>query len=154
MSFVDTDCVIDVLREQRRGGRGPAHQKLEQLGETPIYLGVFVLCELEAGAARYHDPVEIQRVRRLCQHFEVIYPDKRFAPQYGAILAALTQQKLTVATMDLLIGTLALVENDTLVTRKVRHFEKIPHVRLDQYDGGHAGSGDRCQGHQAGGRRS
>lgn len=138
MSFVDTDFVIDLLREQRRGDTGPAHRKLEQLGETPIRLSVFVLCELEAGAARYHDPDEVQRVRRLCQHVEIVYPDERFAPQYGATLAALTQQKLkklTVATMDLLIGTLALVENDTLVTRNVRHFEKIPHLRIDRYAG-------------------
>ena len=135
MSFVDTDFVIDLLREQRRGGGGPAHQKLEQLGETPICLSVFVLCELEAGAARYHDPDEVQRVRRLCQQFEIVYPDERFAPQYGETLATLKQQQLTVATMDLLIGTLALVENDTLVTRNVRHFEKVPHLRIDRYEG-------------------
>ena len=55
--------------------------------------------------------------------------------QYGETLAALKQLKLTVATMDLLIGTLALVENDRLVTRNVRHFEKIPHLRIDRYEG-------------------
>jgi len=136
MSFFDTDFVIDLLREQRRGGVGSAHRKLEQLGETPVRLSVFVVCELEAGAARYHDPEEVQRVRRLCQHFAVVYPDGRFAPQYGETLAALKQQRLTVATMDLLIGALALVENDTLVTRNVRHFEKIPHIRIEKYDGG------------------
>jgi predicted nucleic acid-binding protein len=136
MSFFDTDFVIDLLREQRRGGVGPAHRKLEQLGEAPVRLSVFVLCELEAGAARYHDPEEVQRVRRLCQQFEIVYPDERFAPQYGETLAALKQQKLTVATMDLLIGTLALVEHDTLVTRNVRHFEKIPQLRIEKYEGG------------------
>ena len=136
MSFFDTDFVIDLLREQRRGVVGPAHRKLEQLGDAPIRLSVFVMCELEAGAAGYHDPEEVQRVRRLCQQFEVVYPDERFAPQYGETLAALKQQKLTVATMDLLIGTLALVENDTLVTRNVRHFEKIPHLQIEKYDGG------------------
>jgi tRNA(fMet)-specific endonuclease VapC len=136
MSFFDTDFIVDLLREQRSGGTGPAHRKLEQLGEAPVRLSVFVVCELEAGAARYHDPEEVQRVRRLCQQFEVVYPDERLAPQYGETLAALKQQRLTVATMDLLIGTLALVENDTLVTRNVRHFEKIPHLRIEKYDGG------------------
>jgi predicted nucleic acid-binding protein len=135
MSFFDTDFVIDLLREQRRGGTGPAHRKLEQLGEAPVRLSVFVVCELEAGAARSQDPEEVQRVRRLCQHFEVVYPDERFAPQYGKTLAALKRQRLTVATMDLLIGTLALVEQDTLVTRNVRHFEKIPRLQIEQYEG-------------------
>lgn len=61
MSFFDTDFVIDLLREQRRGVVGPAHQKLEQLGETPVRLSVFVMGELGAGAARFHDPEEVQR---------------------------------------------------------------------------------------------
>ena len=135
MSFFDTDFVIDLLREQRRGVVGPAHQTLAQLGETPIRLSVFVLCELEAGAARFHDPEEVQRVRRLCQQFEVVYPDERFAPLYGETLATLKQQRLTVATMDLLIGTQAVVEKDVLVTRNVRHFAKIPNLQVEQYEG-------------------
>ncbi len=44
MSFFDTDFVIDLLREQRRGVVGPAHRKLEQLGDTPVRLSVFVMC--------------------------------------------------------------------------------------------------------------
>jgi hypothetical protein len=54
LSCVDTDCVIDLLREQRRGGGDPAHRKLAQLSATPICHGIFVLCKLEAGAVRYH----------------------------------------------------------------------------------------------------
>jgi predicted nucleic acid-binding protein len=71
-------------------------------------------------------------VRRLCQQFEIVYPDERFAPQDGETLAMLKHQQLTVATMDLLIGTQALVENDTLVTRNGRHCKKIPHLRIDR----------------------
>jgi predicted nucleic acid-binding protein len=104
------------------------------LGETPTCLSVFVLCELEAGAARYHDPEELQRVRRLCQQFEIGYPHERFAPQDDETLATLKHQQLTVATMDLLIGTLALVENDTLVTRNVQYCKKIPQLRIDWYE--------------------
>ena len=74
-------------------------------------------------------------MRRLCQQFEVVYPDARFAPLYGETLAALKQQRLTVATMDLLIGTQAVVEQDILVTRNVRHFDKIPNLQVEKYDG-------------------
>lgn len=135
MSFFDTDFVIDLLREQRRGVVGLAHRKLEQLGDTPVRLSVFVMCELEAGAARFHEPEEVQRVHRLCQQFAVVYPDERFAPRYGETLAALKQQRLTVATMDLLIGTQAVVEKDSLVTRNVRPFAKIPNLQVEKYEG-------------------
>ena len=134
MSFFDTDFVIDLLREQRRGIVGPAQRKLEQLGDTPVRLSVFVVCELEAGAALSRDPEEYQRVRRLCQQFEVVYPDERFALLYGETLAALKQQAFTVATMDLLIGTQALVLGESLVTRNVRHFQKIPKLQVETYE--------------------
>ena len=49
MSFLDTSLVIGLLREEKRKVRGPAHQKLEQLGSTPVRLSLFVVCELEAG---------------------------------------------------------------------------------------------------------
>lgn len=74
-------------------------------------------------------------MRRLCQQFEVVYPDERFAPLYGETLATLKQQRLTVATMDLLIGTQAVVEKDSLVTRNVRHFAKIPNLQVEKYEG-------------------
>ena len=67
MSFLDTSFLIDLLREEKRRTRGPAHQKLEQLSFTPVRLSLFVVCELEAGVSlsaskkergHIHDPVE------------------------------------------------------------------------------------------------
>jgi tRNA(fMet)-specific endonuclease VapC len=133
MSFFDTDFVIDLLREQRRGIEGRAHKKLQRLGDTPVRLSVFVVCELEAGASLSRDPEERHRVHSLCEQFEVVYPDEHFAPLYGETLAALKRQRYTVATMDLLIGTQTLAENDTLITRNLRHFQKIPNLRVDDY---------------------
>ena len=51
MSFLDTDFTVDLLREQRRRVVGPARRKLQQLGDTPVRLSLFVVCELEAGGA-------------------------------------------------------------------------------------------------------
>lgn len=133
MSFFDTDFVIDLLREERRGIEGRAHKKLHHLGDTPVRLSVFVVCELEAGASLSPDPEERQRVHSLCEQFEVVYPDEHFASLYGATLAALKRRSYTVATMDLLIGTQTLVENDTLITRNLRHFQKIPNLRVADY---------------------
>jgi predicted nucleic acid-binding protein len=133
MSFFDTDFVVDLLREQRRGIEGRAHRKLQQLGDSPVRLSIFVVCELEAGAALSQGPEERQRVHSLCEQFEVVYPDERFAPIYGETLAELKRQNYTVATMDLLIGTQALVEDDTLITRNLRHFQKIPNLRVEGY---------------------
>jgi tRNA(fMet)-specific endonuclease VapC len=132
MSFLDTDFAIDLLREQRRRMMGPAHRKLQILGDAPVRLSLFVVCELQAGAA-LSTSAERQRVQRLCQECEVIYPDERFAPVYGETLAALKRAGFTIATMDLLIVTQALVLNDTLITRNARHFGKIVHLQIEDY---------------------
>ena len=133
MSFFDTTFMIDLLREQRRGIEGRAHKKLHQLGDTPVRLSFFVVCELEAGAALSEEPEENQRVQRICEQFEVLYPDERFAPIYGETLVALKRQRYTVATMDLLIGIQALVNDDIVITRNLRHFQKIPNLRVEDY---------------------
>ena len=133
MSFFDTTFVIDLLREQRRSVTGRAHKKLQQLGNSPVRLSVFVVCELEAGVALSQDPEERHRVQRICEQFEVVYPDERFAPVYGEILSELKRQRYTVATMDLRIGTQVLVDNDTVITRNLRHFQRIPNLQVDNY---------------------
>ena len=133
MSFFDTAFVVDLLLEQRRGIAGRAHKKLRQLGETPVQLSFFVVCEIEAGAALPHGHEEHQRVKHICEQFEIVYPDERFARVYGTTLAELKRQRVTVSTMDLLIGVQALVDNDTVITRNLRHFQKIPHLRVEDY---------------------
>jgi len=64
MSFLDTDFAVDLLREQRWRVVGSAHRKLQQLGEAPVRLSLFVLCELQAGAALSNSPEEHKRVHR------------------------------------------------------------------------------------------
>ncbi len=130
MSFLDTDFAVDLLREQRRRVLGPAHRKLQQLGDAPARLSLFVVCELEAGVALSSSPEEHKRLHRLCQECEVVYPDERFAPMYGETLAALKRERYTIATTDLLIATQALVPKDSLVTRNLRHFQKISDLQL------------------------
>jgi tRNA(fMet)-specific endonuclease VapC len=133
MSFLDTDFAVALLREQRQRLAGPAHRKLQQLGDAPVRPSLFVACELETGVARSHSREEQQRVHRLCQECEVIYPDECFAPIYGETLAALKRDGYTIASMDLLIATQALVLKDTVITRNVRHFRKIAHLRVEDY---------------------
>lgn len=133
MSFFDTSFLIDLLREQRRNLSGPAHRKLEAMGESPVRISVFVICELEVGVALSRVPEETKRVHLLCQHFEVVYPDGRFATVYGTTLAEIRRRGQSVSTMDLLVATVTLVENDTLITRNLKDFQKIPGLQVESY---------------------
>ena len=133
MSFLDTSFVIDLLREEKRRTRGPAHQKLEQLGSTPVRLSLFVMCELEAGLSLSASKKEREQIQLLCQHCEIVYPDNRLAPIYGNVLAHLQTPGTPIGTMDLLIGAQALVFDEILISRNLKDFQKIPNLQLESY---------------------
>ena len=133
MSFLDTSFLIDLLREEKRRARGPAHQKLEQLSFTPVRLSLFVVCELEAGVSLSASKKERGQIQLLCQHCEVVYPDDRLAPIYGNVLAHLQRQGTPIGVMDLLIGSQALAWDEPLISRNLKDFQKIPNLQLESY---------------------
>lgn len=134
MIQIDTSFIIDLGREQARGARGPAHRLLESLASEIVALSVFVLCELEAGATGARDPErERRRIQAVCEPFELRFPDERFPSAFAEIEAALRRRDQTVATMDLLIATSAVVDNAPLVTANRKHFEPVASLRVLSY---------------------
>jgi len=132
---LDTTFLVDLLREQRRDRFGPASAYLEGLQDAELLaVSVHVVCELMAGAhAAGARPGELDHLARLCETLVVSYPDERFAPRYGQMLARLRSAGKTIDSMDLLIATAALVDDAPLVTRNTKHFAKIPGLTLIEY---------------------
>jgi tRNA(fMet)-specific endonuclease VapC len=132
--FLDTTFCIDLMREQHRGEEGPATQKLQGLGSSLLFVSVFVLCELQAGARlSSHPKRELQKVERFSATLNVAYPDASFAVAYGEEEAFLRKKGTPVSTMDLLIGVTAKMRGLPLLTRNVQHFASIPGLVLETY---------------------
>ncbi len=130
----DSSYVIDLLREQARGKDGRATAFILDHAADQLIASVFVTCELEAGAAMASAPDREQaRLRAVMQAMHVAYPDERFAPEYGELLMQLWRAGKTVDTMDLLIGTAAVVDGAALVTGNPRHFAHIPRLEILEY---------------------
>lgn len=130
----DSSFLIDLLREQTRRRRGHATAFLEEHASDRFVASVFAACELEAGAAGSTSPDREQaRVHALFQALPVAYPDERFAPVYAETLTALHRRGKTVAAMDLLIATAALVDDVALVTANRRHLDMIPGLKVLGY---------------------
>jgi predicted nucleic acid-binding protein len=132
---LDTCLLIDLYREMARNRPGPAFEALESLdaGET-LAVSVHVLCELRAGAelAR-HALREHEALDALVSGLVVAYPDERFAATYGRVLAAVERTSRTMASMDLLIATAALVDDAALLTKNVKDFSRVPGLRVIGY---------------------
>lgn len=135
MIHLDSSFLIDLQRETNRGRPGPALEFLESLDESELLaVSVHVLCELRAGAELARRPlVEHEAVDRLASGLLVAYPDDRFAGVYGRLLAATSVKGRSVASMDLLIATAALLDNAPLVTRNAKDFARIPGLKVIDY---------------------
>jgi tRNA(fMet)-specific endonuclease VapC len=135
MIHLDTSYLIDLLRETVRGRPGDALDFIERLDpDESLAVAVHVLCELRAGAELARSALsEHEELDRLLSGLVVAYPDSRFAPAYGRLLAAVQRSGRPIAAMDLLIATAALLDDAPLVTRNVKDFSRIPGLRLLKY---------------------
>ncbi len=132
--FLDTSFCIDLMRERYRGVEGAAVRKLSLLGQTSLYVSLFVLCELDAGARLSSRPEEeVGKVQRFSELVEVVLPDRAFAVLYGETEAFLRGQGASIPTMDLLIGVTAKGYGLPILTRDIIHFGKIPGLVVEQY---------------------
>ena len=135
MIHLDTSFLIDLLRETSAGKPGAALDLIESLDPAELLgVSVHVVCELRAGAELSRHPLrEHEALDQLLPGLLVSYPDDRFAPAYGRLLAATTRGSRGVAAMDLLIATAALLDDAALVTRNVKDFSRVPGLRLLRY---------------------
>ncbi len=131
---LDTTFLVDLLRATARKQEGPADRMLSTLDNEELWVSVHVCCELWAGVRLVEKPKREQaRVEALLGALEVAYPDDRFAPAYGRLLADMTRRGQRIANMDLLIATAALVDDAPLLTRNDKDFSRVPGLRLLSY---------------------
>jgi predicted nucleic acid-binding protein len=132
---LDSSLVIDLCRELARERPGAAFEALESIDEAEILaVSVHVVCEVRAGAELARVPLrEHEALDRVLAGLLVAYPDDRFAAQYSRVLAAVHRTGHSIAPMDLLIATAAVVDDASLVTRNVKHFSRVPGLRVIGY---------------------
>jgi tRNA(fMet)-specific endonuclease VapC len=135
MIHFDSSFLVDLQRELVRERPGAAFDLIESFDAGEILgVSVHVVCELRAGAELTKKALaEHEAIDRLLSGLLVAYPDDRFPILYGRLLASTRRTGRAVASMDLLIGTAALLEDAALVTRNVKDFSKIPGLRVLSY---------------------
>ena len=132
--FVDTSFIVELLREQNAGRRGPAVRTLESIRDLKLQMPVFVLCELRAGAAQSKNPGhESRRLERLAEYIQTVYPAEGFASAYAEVATHLRRQGTPIPLMDLLSAVLAKCHGAAILTRDVEHFSRVPGVEIRSF---------------------
>jgi len=129
MNFLlDTDTCSAHMRRPTK----LAHRFIQHAGglATPT----IVLAELYAGAYKHPTPSKLlSLIVDLLQEVRVLDFDAACAERFGQIRGTLLQQGITVSRMDLLIASVALVYNLTLVTHNTGDYQNIRGLRLDDW---------------------
>jgi len=132
---LETTFLVDLERESHRGGDGPAHRFLESRAEDRLCITVTTAGELAAGVSE----AERSGWERLIAGLEVLEIDLDVCWEYGRAFQYLKANGLLIGTNDLWIGAGALARSLPLVTRNVRHFQRVPGLSVIGYAGEHPG---------------
>jgi tRNA(fMet)-specific endonuclease VapC len=100
-----------------------------------LCIATIVLGELYTWAyQRKNSSSLIQRIENdLLPEVTVLDFDADCAKEFGRVRGHLLQQGLSVSRMDLLIASVALVHNLTLVTHNTADYVNVPGLRLDDW---------------------
>lgn len=131
MYCFDTDVLSAVLR------RDPPLHLIRRLAQVPAeeqFTTSITLGELLYGAAKRGSPELVERIRDLIVRAAAVLPfDESAAEVYGALRAELESQGRRLDEPDLRIASIALSCRLTLISGNVRHFTRVPGLRLENW---------------------
>ncbi len=128
MSFLlDTDFCVHVLR-----GRPWARAALAAVKPSDVAISAITLAELEVG--KRLDPKRAGPV----DAFQKAVPVLAFGPfeaeRFGRVQSVLIQSGTKIGDMDALIAATALASGRVLVTGNLRHFERVPGLKIADWE--------------------
>lgn len=125
---MDSDWVADYLK-----GRPEAVGPLNQLLSDGLAVSIITFAEVYEGIYYGHESKRNEAIfRRFLVGVRVLGINRTIAREYARIRGDLRAQGQLVAQSDIFIAATALPYGLTLVTRNVRHFQRIPGLRLYQ----------------------
>ena len=129
MSFLlDTN----ICSESMRRPSALVHRFIQHMGRLAI--PSIVLGELYAGAYLRSDPAPLlQQIADLRIFLQILDFDPDCAEQFGKLRGYLKPRGVSVGPIDLMVASVALVHNLTLVTHNTADFTSIPGLRLEDW---------------------
>jgi len=120
---LDTNIIIDIFR-----GDIGLKSKLEKikLNKDEVFITPITLCELYRGAFLHHDSSKkLEDIDVFVSFFEILEFDINSCKEFGKEYARLKKRGKTTNEFDLMIISIAKVNNLVLVTRDKKHFKNM-----------------------------
>lgn len=136
MACLDTTVFIDLGGKAGHKFRDRATSALRDLinSDEELTTTRFNLAELYVGVARSTKPQgELERIEHWLADVRILEFDDRAARIFGELVGSLLGSRRQIGDMDALIASVAIVNDESLVTRNPRHFAPVPGLRVYEY---------------------
>jgi tRNA(fMet)-specific endonuclease VapC len=128
MYLLDTDWVIQALAQ-----RQPAAQTLERLTGSRVFVSYVTLGEVYERAFTSSNPqAYLISFRHFLSAYRLLGLSDPLMERFAEMRALLRKHGQGIADFDLLIAATALHHDFTLLSFNLRHFERIPDLKLYQ----------------------
>ena len=133
MFLLDTNACIRILN----AGPSSVRRQFERRATSDIAVCGIVKAELLYGARRSSRVEEnLYRIEALCEPLVSLPFDDGCADAYGRIRSVLETEGNPIGPNDLLIAATALAFDVTLVTHNTREFNRVPGLRMVDWEAG------------------
>ncbi len=125
--LVETDVCIDILRRKKE-----AMEWLSNLTGKPLLICISSITAAEIAHGAYKMGGErLERALTFLDLMDVIPFGLEAAKHYGMIKADLERKGKVISDFDLINGCIAICEELILVTRNIRHFNRLKNYGLE-----------------------
>lgn len=130
MVCLETSFLVDLIR-----GKKEVESLFEQLIESEeiITIASPSLMEVMSTASLNKKKNEKEEIISILSSIIILPLDKESAIKAGEIESELIMAGEIIGDADIMIAAIALQNNETLITRNKKHFEKIPGLKLETY---------------------
>lgn len=127
MFLIDSNILSYIIR-----GNAEVKDKFNQYYDQ-IKLCSIVQAELLYGAQKIKSTNLVEKYNIIFETFEVLGFGSKEAIMFADLKAKLSNEGRIVEDVDLMIATIALVNNLTLVTNNTKHFDRIDTLKLENW---------------------
>lgn len=132
MYLFDTNVLSEILKKKPNEA---LMQRLSGVGASSQFTSCICVMELRYGSRRRSDHETFWRKieEQLLSRVEILEITAATCVLAGDIAARLSLKGMGISAEDLLIGAAALAAGMTLVTANMKHFEKIPGLKIENW---------------------
>lgn len=125
--LLDTNILISMFKNQHG-----VREKIISVGFDSCFVSELTLAELYVGAYKGRNPKQLKEVEFVKSNFQII-PDSIAIERYAKVRAELELSGNVIDSIDCLIGSTALECGFTMVTNNRKHFERIPNIKIEDW---------------------